>query len=84
MVYVAHVLPLASDCKVILSLICAQFGSDDFHRRWPLDGWNDDIIQPARDAVVEYYKVHTSTTLLIGASLIQVRWTTVLSAMEIA
>jgi len=29
-----------------------------FHERWPLDGWNDDVIQPARDAVLSYYKVH--------------------------
>jgi len=28
-----------------------------FHERWPLDGWNDDVIQPARDAVLNYYKV---------------------------
>jgi len=28
-----------------------------FHERWPLDGWNDDSIQPARDAVLNYYKV---------------------------
>ena len=29
----------------------------NFHGYWTLDGWNDDIIQPARDAVLEYYEV---------------------------
>jgi len=29
----------------------------NFHAKWTLDGWNDHIIQPARDAVLDYYKV---------------------------
>jgi len=31
-----------------------------FHEKWSLDGWNDDVIQPARDAVLNYYKVRVS------------------------
>jgi len=30
-----------------------------FHEKYPLDGWDDHIIQPARDAVLDYYKVRT-------------------------
>ena len=29
----------------------------NFLAKWTLDGWNDGIIQPARDAVLNYYKV---------------------------
>jgi len=35
-----------------------------FHAEWPLDGWNDHVIQPARDAVLNYYKVCVSITVL--------------------
>jgi len=61
MVYVAHVLPLACSSERIPREI---FNLDwNFHRKWPLNGWNNDILQPARDAVLEYYKVHVYTAL---------------------
>jgi len=34
-------------------------GPRNFHADFPLNGWNDHIIQPARDAVLDYYKVRT-------------------------
>jgi len=43
---------------------------DYLHEWWRLDGWNDDIIQPARDAVLNYYKVrfliYPSTVLALN------------------
>jgi len=35
----------------------------NFHAEWTLGGWNDHIIQPAQDAVIDYYKVRTSNIL---------------------
>jgi len=52
---IAHVLPLLSKDVYVLRL---SFGRD-FHRTCNLDGWNDHIIQPARDAILDYYKVYT-------------------------
>ena len=37
----------------------------NFHADWTLDGWNDHIIQPARDAVLDYYKVSVPRSLPI-------------------
>ena len=34
-------------------------GPMNFHADFTLNGWNDHIIQPARDAVLDYYKVRT-------------------------
>jgi len=34
-------------------------GPRNFHANFTLNGWNDHIIQPARDAVLDYYKVRT-------------------------
>ena len=51
--YFTHVLPLSCKDAIILLWIFHK----RFHRRWILDGWNDHIIQPARDAVLDYYKV---------------------------
>ena len=81
MVYVAHVLPLACDSKAVRKSIFIPRSSWNFHGKWPLNGWNDDIIQPARDAVLEYYKVCSIGTLLICTLLIQVKWNSILSAM---
>jgi len=53
MVYTAHVLPLAVTSLNLEQLVL----SGDFHKKWTLNGWNDGIVQPARDAVLEYYKV---------------------------
>jgi len=33
-----------------------------FHAKWTLHGWNDHIIQSARDAVFDYYKVCTQSS----------------------
>jgi len=52
---ITHVLPLSCKDIEILQLISFR----GFHRTWKLDGWNDYIIQPARDAVLNYYKVCT-------------------------
>jgi len=62
---IAHALPLACKSGNILDSILLDhyWGSGyayNFHERWPLDGWNDNVIQPARDAVLNYYKVHIS------------------------
>jgi len=65
---IAHVLPLAQKSQGLLDQI--YNGQRDerwqghFHKRWTLDGWNDHIIQPARDAVLEYYKVRTKSQFL--------------------
>ena len=53
---IAHVLPLVCESKIIMERIWIR-GRSNFHRNWTLDGWNDGIIQPARDAVLNYYKV---------------------------
>lgn len=62
----AHVLPLSCESKNIMRNIFLPLDRmgpwdwpNNFHRRWTLDGWNDNIIQPARDAVLDYYKVRT-------------------------
>jgi len=65
LLYTAHALPLACKSKRLLKSICHDnyrgFGCEgSFHQRWPLDGWNDNVIQPARDAVLNYFKVHVS------------------------
>lgn len=52
---ITHVLPLLRKDEIILLLISYK----SFHGTWKLDGWNDHIIQPARDVVLDYYKVCT-------------------------
>ena len=56
---IAHALPLACMSKGMLKFIYDKSFEHipNFHEKWTLDGWNDDIIQPARDAVLSYYKV---------------------------
>jgi len=64
---IAHVLPLACKSDKIMERIrppnqdhpWSWTWSQNFHVRWTLDGRNDHIIQPARDAVLGYYKVCT-------------------------
>jgi len=51
-----------------------------FHAKWNLNGWCDHVIQPARDAVLEYYKVCTYN-LLLYVKLIQ--WNYIPSATHI-
>jgi len=60
LLWIAHALPLACESEKVLNQIsplASWISYKDFHERCKLDGWNDHIIQPARDAVLEYYKV---------------------------
>jgi len=67
LLYIAHLLPLACMSKDILVSIflpknrTSKSWEDprNFHANFTLNGWNDHIIQPARDAVLDYYKVRT-------------------------
>jgi len=65
LLYIAHLLPLAWWSEEILNYIFrpgwTEIGLHPcyFHADFNLDGWNDYIIQPARDAVLDYYKVRT-------------------------
>jgi len=54
MIYIAHVLPLAYNSEDVLRHIIDSCLIDKFHQKWPLNGWNDGIIGPAQDAVLEY------------------------------
>jgi len=59
---ITHVLPLACEPETIIEYIFTgnTLGGKpirNFHAKWTLDGWNDGIIQRARDAVLDYYKV---------------------------
>jgi len=63
---IAHLLPLARKSDAIMGYIFhtedrsrRQHGPRNFHTKFTLNGWNDHIIQPARDAVLDYYKVRT-------------------------
>ena len=66
LLYIAHLLPLACKSDEIMVYIFhtenrgrSQHGPRNFHTKFTLSGWNDHIIQPARDAVLDYYKVRT-------------------------
>jgi len=50
---ITHALPLSCKDTKVLQLI----SDEGFHKKWSLNGWNGHIIQPARDAVLDYYKV---------------------------
>jgi len=64
LLYIAHALPLACKSEKIMESIFPnhRWGlyACSFHQKWRLDGWNDVVIQPARDAVLNYYKVRVS------------------------
>ena len=79
MIYLAHALPFACKSNVALGYIFDPSKYQSFHQKWPLNGWHDDIIQPAQDAVLEYYKVGVYGTLFC-AKLIQRN--SILSAMQ--
>jgi len=68
---IAHVLPLACKSEYIIGGIFLDHKrlSRNFHAKWLLDGWNDSVIQPARDAVLNYYKVCGSISLPTGFAL---------------
>jgi len=51
----AHVLPLASKSENIMRRISEW--SRSFHLEWTSYRWNDVIIQPARDALLDYCEV---------------------------
>jgi len=57
LLFVARVLPLACKSEGIINHILFDRRYRNFHEVWTLDGWNDGIIQPVRDAVLDYYKV---------------------------
>jgi len=66
LLYTAHLLPLARKSDEIMGYIfhtedrsIRWHGPNNFHANFTLNGWNDHIIQPARDAVLDYYKVCT-------------------------
>ena len=66
LLYIAHLLPLACKSDAIMGHIFRTedrsirwHGPSNFHANFTLNGWNDHIIQPARDAVLDYYKVRT-------------------------
>jgi len=66
---IAHVLPLAQRCwRLVLEISGISRNTEPFHAKWTLDGWNDHIIQPARDAVLEYYWVRSKAQLYNGYS----------------
>jgi len=63
MLCLAHALPLACRSESVMKCIflhSIREGSRNFHADWTLDGRNNDIIQPARDAVLNYYKVRAT------------------------
>jgi len=86
MLYIAHVLPLACKSEELLGYIF--FPEDhterrarprNFHANFTLDGWNDHIIKPARDAVLDYYKVCTPCLIFAVLALTALQSNTVFS-----
>jgi len=77
LLYLPHVLPRACKHKTIRKYIFhpeASIGWDacNFHADITLDGWNDRIIQPALDAVLDYYKVRTTCLINVVLALIPI------------
>jgi len=79
LLYIAHVLPLACKSGAIVRHIFRTVddssrlhASRNFHTTFTLDGWNDHIIQPARDAVLDYYKVRTPYLIYAVLALISI------------
>ena len=66
LLYIAHLLPHACKSEDILRYIFLpedrtenRYIPRNFHAVFTLNGWNANIIQPARDAVLDYHKVRT-------------------------
>ena len=66
LLYIAHLLTVACNSEEILEYIFLPEDRTEgwkdpvnFHANFTLNGWNDHIVQPARDAVLDYYKVRT-------------------------
>jgi len=64
LLYIAHLLPLACKSDEIMRFVFRRedhsrgwYSQRNFHANFTLNGWNDHIIQPARDAILDYYKV---------------------------
>jgi len=83
LLYITHVLPLACKSEEILKYIFLPEdrteGWEDppnFHANFPLNGWNNHIIQPARDAVLDYYKVRTLYLTYTVLALIRIQYRT--------
>ena len=77
LVYLPHVLPRACKNKRIMEYIFESEASNgrrtkNFHADITLDGWNDPIIQPALDAVLDYYKVRTTCLIYVVPALIPI------------
>jgi len=81
LLYIAHVLPLACKSHAIVGHILRTEGRSyssrwraprNFHAKFTLNGWNDHIIQPARDAVLDYYKVRTPYLIYAVLALISI------------
>jgi len=61
---ITHVIPLAGKSDAILGqilLLETRPGkrARNFHKTYEVGGWDDHIIQPARGAILDYYKVCT-------------------------
>lgn len=59
---ITHVLPLARKSDIILGRIRFledRVRSGNFHKVYKTGGWDDHNIQPAREAILDYYKVCT-------------------------
>jgi len=81
--YITHVLPLACKSDEIVGHIfhtedrsSRWHASRNFHASFTLDGWNDHIIQPARDAVLDYHKVRTPYPAYAVLALIPIQYRT--------
>jgi len=77
LLYLPHVLPRACKHKGILDSIFESKASNgwrtiNFHADITLDGWNDPIIQPALDAVLDYCKVRTTCLIYLVPALIPI------------
>jgi len=81
LLYIAHLLPLACNSDKIMGYIfhtedrsIRWHGPRNFHAVFTLNGWNDHIIQPARDAVLDYYKVRTLYPTYAVLALIPIQY----------
>ena len=77
LLYLPHVLPHACKHKGIMDYIFESKAGNgwrtiNFHADITLDGWNDPIIQPALDAVLDYYKVRTTCLIYVVPGLIPI------------
>jgi len=81
LLYIAHLLPLACKSDEIVGFVFrgedhsrGWYSPRNFHANFTLNGWNDHIIQPARDAVLAYYKVRTPYPTCSVLALIPIQY----------